>query len=364
MTPPTEQLHEYEPDRVLPPGVTLLEWLEEHHMSQAELARRAGLSTKHISQVVNGAAGLSPEVALALDNVTGISARSWTQLEANYRTFAALEAEARDLAEHVNLLDRFPIKELIRRKKLSSVADPPRQLRELLRFFGVANVDALEKVCLSGTKLRVSRAFAPDEAALASWLRLAELEAQEATVVPFDAKECEQAIPDFRRCTMLEDAIWLHALTERCATVGISLVMLREIPKCRVNGATRWLAPDKAMIALSPRHKRHDVVWFSFFHELGHLLRHSRKQTFVDAPGSQVAADLELDADRFASRILVAPEYETALREVATKADAKALAERLGVDVAIIVGRLQHERLIPFNRWNTLVRRYRFSEDD
>jgi hypothetical protein len=52
----------YEPDLVLPPGDTLAEVLDGIAMTQAELAKRTGLSTKHLNQIVNGAA---PRVPLA-----------------------------------------------------------------------------------------------------------------------------------------------------------------------------------------------------------------------------------------------------------------------------------------------------------
>lgn len=359
----TAATYDYEPDLAVPPGETLHEWLTSVEMSQVEFARRTGLSAKHISQVVNGIASLSPEVALTFENVTQIPARYWTQLEANYRSHLARRAEAESLAGKVDVLKQFPVTELVRRDMMVRFDDPVRQLRELLRFFGVASVEALEGVCLSGTQLRTSRAFPPNEASLAAWLRIAELEAQQVQVKPFDPDGCEKAIEDFRRYSALEGTSWLAQLQERCASVGIALVVVKELAKCRVNGATRWLTPHKAMIALSLRHRRHDVVWFTFFHELGHLLRHSRKQTFVDGAGTQVAADLELDADRFAGRTLIPPQFEHALQEISTTSDARALAGRLGIDVGIIVGRMQHENLIPYSKWNSLIRTYRFHDD-
>lgn len=355
--------YEYEPDTPVAPGETLHEWLTARQMSQVEFAKRTDLSTKHISQVVNGGASLSPEVALAFERVTGVPARYWTQLEANYRSEIARRSEMESLASRVEVLKQFPVQELIQREKMARLGDPVRQLQELLRFFGVATIDALEGVCLSGTKLRASRAFPPNEASLASWLRIAELDAQDIRVSRFDAEACEKAISDFRGLSALEGTSWFDPLQERCASVGIALVVVKELPKCRVNGATKWLGTHKAMIALSLRHRRHDVAWFTFFHELGHLLRHSRKQTFVDGTGAQVSEDLELDADRFASRALIPPQFEALLHEISTPAEAEELAKRLGIDVAIVVGRLQHEHLIPYSKWNSLIRTYRFFDD-
>ncbi len=76
----------YEPDVVYPPGETLREWLDEHHMTQAELAVRTELSTKHIDEVVAGIAPITDETALELERVTGVPAGLWSGLEASYRS--------------------------------------------------------------------------------------------------------------------------------------------------------------------------------------------------------------------------------------------------------------------------------------
>ena len=47
------------------------------------------------------------------------------------------------------------------------------QLKELLRFFAVADPDALESVWLKPALYRKSATFKADEGALARWLRLA-----------------------------------------------------------------------------------------------------------------------------------------------------------------------------------------------
>lgn len=68
-----------------PPGDILAEALEERGMKNAELARRAGLSEKHVSQLLNARVPLSMEVAFKLEQVLGIPATLWLNLESNYR---------------------------------------------------------------------------------------------------------------------------------------------------------------------------------------------------------------------------------------------------------------------------------------
>ncbi len=54
-------------------------------MSQAELARRADLSAKHLKRLIESRAPLSTDVALRLERATDVPARFWLDRESNYR---------------------------------------------------------------------------------------------------------------------------------------------------------------------------------------------------------------------------------------------------------------------------------------
>ncbi|MCY3891912.1 MAG: HigA family addiction module antitoxin [Acidimicrobiaceae bacterium] len=91
-----ETRYAYEPDAVYAPGETLVEWLDEHGMTQAELASRMGLSIEHINQIAKGRAPVTTETALGLERITRVPAAFWNNLELNYRAHltrcAALDA--------------------------------------------------------------------------------------------------------------------------------------------------------------------------------------------------------------------------------------------------------------------------------
>ena len=89
----TETRYAYEPDVVHAPGETLVEWLDERGMTQADLASRMGLSVEHINQIVKGAAPVTTETALGLEQVTRVPATFWNNLELNYRVHLARRAE-------------------------------------------------------------------------------------------------------------------------------------------------------------------------------------------------------------------------------------------------------------------------------
>lgn len=353
----------HEPAELIPPGETLSEWLTQEEMTQVELARRAGLTPKHITQVVKGKVGISPEVAVAFERVTSIPARYWAQLDANYQTARHRQVETELLEERVDVVDRLPVRDLERRGYIRRTESKVDTLRELLQFFAVADPDALEEVWLQPALYRRSPAFKADPGALASWLRLAEIEASNIETAPYDAAAVRGALDEMRALSRLPGIDWVEPLDRLCASVGIALVVVKELPKCRVNGATRWLSPEKAMIALSLRHRRNDIFWFTLFHELYHLLRHSKKETFVDTKGSGIDDDLEAEADSFAGRVLIPSRLASHLSGLTTEAAVEEFAEAIGVAPGIVVGRMQHDKLIPHSQWAHLIVRYRFDDD-
>ena len=84
----------FEPDYSPHPGEMLRECLADWGLTQTELASRCGVSQKHISEIVNGKAGVGPDLALRLEEVTHISARLWVRLQADHDLHRAREASA------------------------------------------------------------------------------------------------------------------------------------------------------------------------------------------------------------------------------------------------------------------------------
>lgn len=359
MTAATE--HRYEPDLVLPPGNTLEEVLDSIAMTQTELAKRTGLSKKHINQIIHGAASITPETALLLERATGVAARTWSNLEVAYREFLLREEEESRLEADVDWLEELPVQELVRRGRIGKTNRPVDAVREVCKFFGVANRSAWQNLWHKPTAYRTSKAFTSNPGAVAAWLRIGELRAAEIQCKPFDKAGLIAALDDFRSLTRGPDpARWWPQLVQQCAAIGVAVVGEPEIKGARINGAARWLAPDKALVQLSLRHRWNDIFWFTFFHEIGHLLIHSKKDAFINDVGAH--SGVENEADGFASQILIPRRAEAELGTIATLEQAQAFADRLGIAPGIVVGRLQHEKRWPYNKGNQLKQRFVFSD--
>lgn len=351
----------YEPDLVLPPGDTLAEVLDERDMTQTDLARRTGLSIKHVNQIVNGAAPVTPETALLLERATGVAARVWSNLEVAFREHESRQEEEARLTADLGWLAELPVPELVRRGLIRRCERPIDTLREVCKFFGVANKAAWDAVWHKPTAYRTSKAFVSDPGAVAAWLRIGEIAAADQDCQPFDRAGLTSALKDLRALTAEPDpTTWLPALRQTCSNVGVIVVAEPEIKGARINGAARWIAPDKALVQLSLRHHWSDIFWFTLFHELGHLLIHSKKDAFINDVGKH--SGVEQEADGFAAQTLIPRKYEPQLADLHTLDDAQRFADSIGVGADIVVGRLQFDKRWPYNKGNALKQRFVFAE--
>ncbi|MBI3268960.1 MAG: HigA family addiction module antidote protein [Planctomycetes bacterium] len=344
--------NQYFPDSVSCPGETLQETLDALGLTQAELAGRMGRTTKHVNEIVKGKASITPETALELESVLGVPARFWTHREQNYRESLVRSRSDASLEGQVDWLRQFPVTEMSKRGWIPSSRGGAQLVRSVLRFFGVGSVESWNSLQIDAqVALRHTRAFKSDPGALQAWLRRGELEARRIRCGPFDRRRFLDTLRQARRLACQGPGVFNRELPELLAPSGVAVVLVPELPGMRANGAARWLTPRTGLIQLSLRHKTLDTLWFSFFHEAGHLLLHGKKSIHVDE-SADAGGDAEKEADQFAQDLLIPPQEYRRLLTLSpfTEAGLRRFARRLEIDVGILVGRLQHEGLLPWNR--------------
>lgn len=354
--------HKFEPDYNVWPGKTLRETLETQGMSQAEFARRADLSTKHVNQIIQGEAPITLDTAFALELVTDVPADVWGGLEATYQA----HRRRQNIVEVMTDEDRawvqaMPVAALIKRRIIADTHDIGLQFKALLRFFGVANRRAWEGLWEStDASFHKSAAFEQKPYRTAVWLRFAELRAAGKEVEPFDRTKFKDAAKEVRKWVREPITPALIArMKDLLAGAGVVLVIVSEFEGSRASGATKWLSSDKVLIALSLRYKRDDHFWFTFFHEVAHVLLHGKRETFIDVDRGEEAETRpgqEAEADEFASSVLIPREYVARLRTVRTADDVEAFAVELNLPPGVVVGRLQRLKIVD---WNTPLNRLR-----
>ncbi len=346
----------YSPDYAVPPGWVLQERLEVEEISHAEFARRCGRSAKLISEIVSGKAPLEPETALQFEKVLGVDASIWLGIESEYQLHRAREAEAESAGASAEWVKAFPVRDLVKRGCIPRPESDIDAVSKLLAFFRVGSIDAWNtRYGRANVAYRHSQSFQSNEAALATWLRLGQIEAERQDCVEYNETRFRQAARNIRRLTREPVVEALRQTATLCNEAGVALALVQPLPKTALSGAAWWLSPRKAVIQLTARHKSDDHLWFSFFHEAAHILLHSKKGIFVDETNGN-GAELESEANDWASNTLIP--RRAWQQFVATSPRSahvvKVFAEEQGIAPGIVVGMLQHKGVVPWAHLNAL----------
>jgi HTH-type transcriptional regulator/antitoxin HigA len=351
--------HDFAPDWVSPPGDSIADRLEELGWEQADLATRTGFTRKHVNELVRGKKPISAEAAERLARVLGSTAEFWLTREAQHRAGMERRRALDACKDDVGWLGELPVAWMKRRGILPTTGSKPLLVDRALRWFGVASVDAWRQAYAGPlAAFRASNRLHRRLGAVAVWLRCAEQAADRLVCRPFDRDGLMTSLAQLRAWTAEPDpSEFLPKLQALLAAHGVALVVEPSPPGCPVHGATRWLTKDRALLALSMRYRSNDQLWFSLFHELGHLLKHGRKLFFVEGMDG-LDAEHEGEADRFAAEVLISSDEADALHLLGSERDIRRTAERLGVAPGIVVGRMQQEGWIPRSHFNGLKVRY------
>jgi HTH-type transcriptional regulator/antitoxin HigA len=352
----SEIKNEYFPKKVSHPGETLADLLDERNMSQTALARRTGRPVKTINEIVNGKTGITPQTAIELERALGVPASFWNTRQKQYDEYIKGKAERNRLKGFLGLLERLPIKEMVAHGYIAGSSDKIALLEQVLNFLGVVSPKAFEEQCLStAVRYRKSAAFQSDEYALAAWLRRGHLLAERLECKPYNRTAFKAVLSRIRSLTRLTPIEFVPRLQRMCSEVGVAVVFVPELPKIRAFGASYWIS-GTPVIQLCLRGRKDDILWFTFFHEAGHIILHERKKAIYlevnDRDGEE-----EDEASRFASELLIPRSDLERFISVSAKITTDSIisfADRLGIAPSIVVGQLHHFRYVPYTHFQKL----------
>lgn len=337
------------------PGRELGELLEELGMGPKEFAARTNKPEQTITAILKGDSSITPDMAVLFETVIRVPAHYWLSRQRQHdESKARLQREA-EIAGLADWAKQFPLTEMMKKGWLPTTAAAPEKVQGLLTYFQVSSKEGWENYyCKSQLKVqfRLSLANTREPQALSAWLRRGELQAQELDAPPYSESAFKAVLPALKQVMATHPADFFDQLRELCRGAGVRVVHTPCLPKAPISGATRWLKPDQPLLQLSGRYKRNDSFWFTFFHEAGHILLHGSKEIFlesVDYAGKDDAK--EADADAFAVKWVFSEQQEQELLTQIPLNEAKVLAaaQRYGTHPAIIMGRLQYKKLIPFS---------------
>jgi HTH-type transcriptional regulator / antitoxin HigA len=279
------------------------------------------------------------------------------------RLFAPPPVDPREWSDWA---DKFPLKDM--RRLRFSVPTAMSNTEAILEFFGVSTPERWQSAWQPASiAARQSQVFDACWEAVVAWMREAEIVAAEIPLADYDEARLRASLEELRRLTRERVEVGLDKAQQICSSAGVALVIVPELPGTRLSGCARWLNDKHALVGLTTRYKRDDQLWFTFFHEVGHIVLHRKRLSFVidnaaDYLGDDVVdADMtryEEEADQFATVTLIPQtafdKFLRGHRKSLTNDEIHNFAESIGVGPGIVVGRLQREGILQWHQGNAL----------
>ena len=361
---------EYEELIAFHPGYYVKEIIEDMGITQSEFAQRLNTTDKTLCKLVNAEISLSDDLAQKLAQMMGTSVKVWLDLQTSY-TEKILEIKKRKALDeekrYLKILDYSYFRRLHVVKDTRNSAE---RIAELQKFFKVSSLSVLgEKDFLVACKTAVQDVTEKNIVSSNAWIQTALNGAEKMVCKPFNKKRLQSYLPEIRTMTLQDPSVFFPRLCAIFQECGVAFILLPHLKNSGVNGAVKWINPEKVLLAINNRRLYADVFWFFLFHEIRHILQQKIKETFISSDKTACIScadkELEADADRFAGDYLIARgEYERFIgNKTWNENNVRIFAQQVGIHPGVVVGRLQHDGHLDYNQLINLKEKYEVRVD-
>lgn len=348
-------------DFIIHPGETLKEILEDIGMSQRELAIRTDVTESHISSVVNCQKAISISFSKKLEYALDIDASFWINLQANYdKELADFEEFNKVTNEELEILKRLNsiIKYLKEIALLEREAQGPILVIQLRKLLNISSLIRIPEVYQAGA-YRLAIATNIDPYILFTWLRMCDLIVENQQIErELDIDRLIDKIPLIKELMYKDVAKIQSQLKTYLAECGIRFSIVRNFRGAPVQGIIKKNDDGTLNLLLTTRQKFADIFWFTFFHEIGHIINRDIEDRLIDYDSAK--GEAEDRADKFAANTLIdADEYV----DFVNKGDfsivsIKQFCTNQDIPAYILIGRLQKEKHIRYTQFSSEKVRY------
>ncbi len=330
------------------PGYYIKEIIDESGLTQEDFAKRLDTTPKNLSILVRGEQSLSIDIAMKLSRMLGTGVEFWLNLQQSYDALIAqfrseemLEQEKRVFAylDYAYFKMNFNLPDLP-----GKTAEQIKCVREFLK---VATIQVFLKPDMvvnfrnAGTSLlerNIVRANA--------MLQIAVNQALSTKTSAYNRRMFEEAAEYALTLTEKHDDFddFYPLIRDAFAQAGVVLKIIPDLSGSKIDGATRKIGKS-ILLMVSDRRLYSDTFWFTLFYEISHIITGDYGVTFGDERKEGID-----HAEQYAEDKLIPSElYQEFIREDRFGVDdIRSFAKKISRTPGIVLGRLQHDKIIPY----------------
>lgn len=342
------------------PGSYVEEIVEDLNITQNEFAERLGTTSKTVSKLINGEENISNDIANKLAKLTGISLKTWMNLQNAYdiKVIEIEEAMKTDEKDICQMIDFSFLKKMGLVENRRYLIDE--KIKELRKLLNMSNLSLLNNFN-SAVSYRNNQKFNQKSIVNSNvMLELASNNARNKTDIKYKKEKLDKILPEIRKMTLQDPDVFYPKLKERLLECGIVLVGLPNLKNAGLQGATKRFKNGSVLLLITDRNKASDIFWFSLIHEIGHIYNNDFYSDYED---EELYKKNEFEADRFAQNFLIPDGLynEFIKKSNFTRVAITEFSKEVEIHPSIVVGRLQNDKYIEFNHYNDLKAKYSFS---
>ncbi len=357
------------PAEVFSPGELIKDEIEARGWSQIELAEVLGRPGRLVSELIAGKRAITPETAKGLGEAFGTGAQFWMNMESSYQLSKVKGDSSKAVSRRAKLYAMAPVKEMTKRLWIQPTDNIDVLEKSVCSFYGKPSLEA--PLPPMAHAARRSSSYEEElSAPEAAWLCRVKQLAQAMEAKAFSEMTFTATVGQLKH--MLRDAESIRQVPGMLADAGVRFLVVETLPATKIDGVCIWLDADSPVIALSLRFDRIDAFWHTLLHECAHVKHKDglAGDVFIDVDlvgdddiPSSVKRPIEVRADEFASTFSI-PRVEldsfiSRVRPLFSKTRIQGLAAKLNVHPGLVVGQLQHRRMIPYSHSREMLARVR-----
>ena len=312
---------------------------------------------------------ISRGLAKGLEYALDIPSSFWLNLQANYDAeLLSIREEETIKEDEKNVMKSIHdvVSYLEKTGTIQTELSLNDKIIALRKHFQVSNLCSLKSLIPSGS-FRISDKALVDPYVLGAWLCLCRAQGKNSRIeVKFDPARTQELISEIKKI-MCNDSVLdpQETLRNLFTGYGIDFSIVHNFKGAPVHGYISKREEGIYQMVLTIRGAFADIFWFSLFHELGHIVNGdiTGQGVFIDTDKSP---DLmkEVNADRFAAEALISNEsYQSFIENNSfSYPDIQSFSQNCGIPSYVVIGRLQKDQHIPWDRFTKYKPRYKWAE--
>ncbi|MBP3869547.1 MAG: HigA family addiction module antidote protein [Faecalicoccus sp.] len=350
-------------DLLIHPGETISDVLEDRNITQKELAKRAGVSEPFLSDVIRGKKDISKGLAMGLEYALGVPKSFWLNLQANY------DAELLSITEEQSITDQErtvfqSIQEIVHYLKTTN--NIPCDSTENQAIISLRKNLRISNLCLLKTMVPLRFFRSAEETKfnsdlLGAWLCLCEAQQQPAASF-FDEFRIQDLILSLKNIMQRKELDPSSSLMNALSEYGIQFSTIQSFRDIPIQGILRK-NENTYQLVLTRYETPADDFWSLIFRQIGHMVNKDIKKNGMFITIEDLANINFNKTNEFsANSLLDANSYKQFLENHKfTISSIEQFAKSQNVPSYIVIGRLQREGIIPFNKFEKYKLKYKWT---